>query len=117
LSRGRKGAGYAGSEIALLIEAELIDERTTITTTVHELLVLDEDLPELPHDFHVDLIATPGRVIWCNHPKRPAGIDWSSLRAEQIAAIPVLARRFLTASKVSAVTAEKMISGWLDQAI
>jgi 5-formyltetrahydrofolate cyclo-ligase len=88
-----KGAGYADLEIALLAEAELIDERTTITTTVHELQVVDEDLPELPHDFRVDLIVTPERVIWCGHPKRPTGIDWNSLRAEQIAAIPVLARR------------------------
>ena len=62
MSRGRKGAGYAGFEIALLIEAELIDEQTTITTTVHKLQVHDEDLPELPHDFHVDLIATPGAL-------------------------------------------------------
>lgn len=88
-----KGAGYADLEIALLAEAGLIDERTTIATTVHELQVVDEDLPELPHDFRVDLIVTPERVIWCGHPKRPAGVDWSSLRAEQIAAIPVLARR------------------------
>lgn len=88
-----KGAGYADLEIALLAESGLIDQRTTIATTVHELQVLDEDLPELPHDFRVDLIVTPEHVIWCGHPKRPAGVDWNSLRPEQIAAIPVLARR------------------------
>jgi 5-formyltetrahydrofolate cyclo-ligase len=88
-----KGAGYADLEIALLVEAGLVTGQTTIATTVHELQVVDEDLPELPHDFRVDLIVTPERVIWCNHPKRPAGVDWRSLRPEQIAAIPVLARR------------------------
>lgn len=88
-----KGAGYADLEIALLVEAGLVDERSTIATTVHELQVLDEDLPELPHDFRVDLIVTPERVIWCGHPRRPKGVDWHSLRPEQIAAIPVLARR------------------------
>lgn len=88
-----KGAGYADLEIAVLVEAGLVTEQTTIATTVHEIQVLDEDLPELPHDFHVDLIATPERIIRCNQPKRPAGVDWDSLRPEQIAAIPVLARR------------------------
>jgi hypothetical protein len=36
---------------------------------------------------------TPKRVAWCDHPKRPSGIEWVSLRVEQIEAIPVLARR------------------------
>jgi 5-formyltetrahydrofolate cyclo-ligase len=87
-----KGAGYADLEVALLVEAGVVTEQTTIATTVHELQVLDEDLPDLPHDFHVDLIATPERIIWCNHPKRPVGVDWPSLSPEQIAAIPVLSR-------------------------
>jgi 5-formyltetrahydrofolate cyclo-ligase len=57
--------------------------------------VLDEDLPELEHDFRVDVIVTPERVIWCSEPRRPVHSDWSGLSAEQIAAIPVLARRHL----------------------
>jgi 5-formyltetrahydrofolate cyclo-ligase len=88
-----KGAGYADLEIALLAEAGLVGERTTIATTVHELQVLDDDLPELDNDFRLDVIVTPERVIWCGHPRRPAGLEWSALSAEQIAAIPVLARR------------------------
>lgn len=88
-----KGAGYSDLEVGLLTEAGLISEQTVITTTVHELQVLDEDLPELTHDFRVDLIVTPEEVIWCGHPKRPSGIDWSALRPEQVAAIPALARR------------------------
>ncbi len=88
-----KGAGYSDIEVALLAEAGLLSERTTIATTVDEHQVLDEELPEQPHDFHVDLIVTPQRVIWCGHPKRPARLEWQSLSPEQIAAIPVLARR------------------------
>jgi 5-formyltetrahydrofolate cyclo-ligase len=88
-----KGAGYADLEIALLAEAGLVTERTTIATTVHDLQVLDDDLPELDHDFRVDVVVTPERVIWCGHPKRPEGVDWRSLAPEQIATIPVLARR------------------------
>lgn len=88
-----KGAGYADLEIALLVEAGLVTDQTTIATTVHPLQVLGEDFPELPHDFRVDLIATPERVIRCNQPKRPQGIDWRSLRPEQVTAIPVLKRQ------------------------
>jgi 5-formyltetrahydrofolate cyclo-ligase len=88
-----KGAGYADLEIALLVEAGLVTERTTIATTVHELQVIGEDVPELEHDFRVDVIVTPGQVIWCGHPKRPSGLAWNTLRVEQIAEIPVLARR------------------------
>jgi 5-formyltetrahydrofolate cyclo-ligase len=88
-----KGAGYSDIELGLLAEAGLITERTAICTTVHELQVLDEELPELSHDFRVDLIATPQRIIWCSKSRRPRTIDWSSLSPAQIAAIPVLKTR------------------------
>jgi 5-formyltetrahydrofolate cyclo-ligase len=88
-----KGAGYSDIEVALLAEAGLISERTVIATTLHDLQVLDEDLPEQAHDFRVDLIVTPERIIWPGSPKRPARLDLDSLSPEQIAAIPVLARR------------------------
>lgn len=88
-----KGAGYSDIEFGLLAEAGLISEQTTIATTVHELQVLDDELPEQSHDFRVDLIVTSERVIPCHSPKRPAGIDWQTLTANQIAAIPALATR------------------------
>jgi 5-formyltetrahydrofolate cyclo-ligase len=88
-----KGAGYSDIEVALLVETGLISEQTVIATTVHDRQVLDEDLPEQAHDFHVDLIVTPERIIWPGSPKRPAGLDLNRLSPEQIAAIPVLARR------------------------
>jgi 5-formyltetrahydrofolate cyclo-ligase len=88
-----KGAGYSDIEVALLAEAGLISERTVIATTVHDLQVLDEDLPEQEHDFRVDLVVTPERIIWPDNPKRPARLDLDSLDREQIAAIPVLAQR------------------------
>ena len=88
-----KGAGYSDIEMALLAEAGLISEQTIIATTVHGLQVLDEDLPEQTHDFRVDLIVTPERIIWPGSPKRPTGLDLNRLSPEQIAAMPVLARR------------------------
>jgi 5-formyltetrahydrofolate cyclo-ligase len=88
-----KGAGYGDIEVALLAEAGLIGPQTTICTTVHDLQVLDRPIPESEHDFHVDVIVTPTRVIPTSIPYRPAGIDWSSMPEGKIQAIPVLASR------------------------
>lgn len=88
-----KGAGYSDIEVALLQEAGLISPGTVIVTTVHQLQVLDEPLPETTHDFSVDLIVTPDEVAECGPQRRPAGLDWKHLTAVQIAAIPVLAKQ------------------------
>jgi 5-formyltetrahydrofolate cyclo-ligase len=88
-----KGAGYSDIELALLTEAGLLGERTIIATTVHDLQVLEEDLPEQAHDFRVDLIVTPERIIWSDSPRRLSELDLDSLSPEQIAAMPVLSKR------------------------
>ncbi|WP_067799859.1 5-formyltetrahydrofolate cyclo-ligase [Actinomadura formosensis] len=85
-----KGAGYSDLEVALLIEAGLVTERTAIVAPVHQLQVVDEEIPETEHDFSVDLIVTPDEVIRCPNPRRPQGVIWEDLTAEKIAAIPVL---------------------------
>ena len=90
-----KGGGYSDLESALLREVKLVDDATTIATTVHPLQVLDRDLPETGHDFRVDLIVTPERVIRVDRRgtvrRRPLGIVWDDLRPGQVGAIPVLA--------------------------
>lgn len=86
-----KGAGYSDIEVGLLAEAGLISERTTIVTTVHDLQVVNDDLPHAEHDFTVDYIVTPEQVIPCDNPYRPKGLVWGGLSEAQIAAIPVLA--------------------------
>jgi 5-formyltetrahydrofolate cyclo-ligase len=91
-----KGAGYGDIEVALLTEAGVIGDKTTIVTTVHELQVVDTAVPEAGHDFHVDLIITPTRVIKTSTRKRPPGIDWAVLPASMIREIPVLAARRAT---------------------
>jgi 5-formyltetrahydrofolate cyclo-ligase len=88
-----KGAGYSDLEFAFLTEAGLIGPDTTVVTTVHELQVLDEDLPATEHDVGVDLVITPSGVISCPDPHRPTGLVWEHLSAEKIAAIPALAAR------------------------
>ncbi|WP_310910620.1 5-formyltetrahydrofolate cyclo-ligase [Lipingzhangella rawalii] len=85
-----KGGGFSDMEFGLLTEAGLVDDQTTIATTVHPVQVLDTELPETEHDFRVDLIVTPDKVIRPCSPRRPAGILWHHLEADRIAAIPAL---------------------------
>jgi 5-formyltetrahydrofolate cyclo-ligase len=92
-----KGGGFSDLEFALAYEAGLIDDHTVMATTVHERQIVDGGrIPEADHDFRLDVIATPERVIRCRRQgrqrkPRPA-IRWHELTDEKIAAIPVLQR-------------------------
>jgi 5-formyltetrahydrofolate cyclo-ligase len=85
-----KGGGYSDLEVALLLEAGLLPASAPLVTTVHQLQVLDEDLPETEHDFRVDVIATPVEVIRPPRYRRPTRILWDQLDEQRIAEIPVL---------------------------
>jgi 5-formyltetrahydrofolate cyclo-ligase len=85
-----KGAGYSDLEVALLIEAGLVTDETTIVAPVHQLQVIDQEIPETEHDFSIDLIVTPEEAIPCEGRRRPSGIVWEDLTAEKVEAIPVL---------------------------
>jgi 5-formyltetrahydrofolate cyclo-ligase len=96
-ARVGKGGGYSDLEFGLLAEAGVIDDRTLLTTTVHPLQVLDEDLPETAHDFRVQRIVTPEEIIVCTDAaRRPPGILWDHLDTDKVESIPVLARRTAT---------------------
>jgi 5-formyltetrahydrofolate cyclo-ligase len=86
-----KGAGYSDIEVALLTEAGLMRPETVIVTTVHQLQVVDDALPETEHDFSVDLIVTPDEVIQCGPPRRPSGVVLEHLSTEKVKEIPALA--------------------------
>jgi 5-formyltetrahydrofolate cyclo-ligase len=88
-----KGGGFSDLELALAVEAGLVDDDTVIVTTVHPLQVVDGDLPETAHDFRVDLIVTPDEVIECRRTGRPPGILWDHLDDEKIAEVPALYAR------------------------
>jgi 5-formyltetrahydrofolate cyclo-ligase len=87
-----KGGGFSDLEFALLAERGLVGDDTTIVTTVHELQLLDEELPETEHDFRVDVIVTGDEAIRVRRARRrrPPGIIWDHLDADKQAAIPVL---------------------------
>jgi len=80
--RAGKGGGYSDLELALLIEAGLVDAATAIVTTVHPLQLLDEELPETEHDFRVDWIVTPDEVVAIAAARRPPGPLGPSRRGE-----------------------------------
>jgi 5-formyltetrahydrofolate cyclo-ligase len=86
-----KGGGYSDLEYGLSREAKLARTKTPIVTTVHDLQVLEEEFPVLPHDIPVDFISTPSSLIETNTPlPRPKGIYWEFLSPDQIDAIPYL---------------------------
>ncbi|MFL6052246.1 MAG: 5-formyltetrahydrofolate cyclo-ligase [Actinoallomurus sp.] len=88
-----KGAGYSDLEVALLIEASLVTDETVIVAPVHQLQVVEEEIPETEHDFSVDLIVTPDEVIECPNRRRPKRLVWNDLTPEKIEAIPALKAR------------------------
>ncbi len=86
-----KGGGFSDLEYALASEAGLIGPETVVVTTVHERQVRpDGEIPMGDHDFGLDLIVTPERVIECP-PRRSGGrIEWDELTDEKIDSIPLL---------------------------
>jgi 5-formyltetrahydrofolate cyclo-ligase len=90
-----KGGGFSDLEFALAFAAHLVDERTIVVTTVHDVQVQPAGtIPVVAHDIHVDVVATPTRVVRAGRPGdyRVPRIDPEELTAAKVAAIPVLGR-------------------------
>jgi len=90
-ARVGKGGGYSDLEWALARQVGAVGETTPVLTTVHEMQIVDTDIPMSAHDVALDLIVTPERVIRPPRRRRkPRGIRWAELSEEQIAAMPPL---------------------------
>ena len=90
--RTGKGAGFADLELAMLTEFGLVEIDTPIVTTVHSLQVVEDSrLPMQVHDWALNWIITAEEVIETNtiYP-RPTGLNWDSIRPEQLEKIPIL---------------------------
>ena len=86
-----KGEGYGDLEYGILRELGIVGEGTPIFTSVHDLQVFEERLPQAPHDVPVDAIFTPGRAVRVEGRRpRPPGILWDSLSSEKLQEIPLL---------------------------
>lgn len=79
-----KGGGYSELEYGILRELGLVDDETLIATTIHDVQLIDDEIPLEIHDYTVDLLATPTRIIQMplTHRYRPSGIYWELLKPE-----------------------------------
>lgn len=88
-----KGEGYSDLEFAILREFDLVTDDTTTVTTVHEIQVVDENIPTSPHDVPMDWLFTPERAVRGDRSGgKPSGIVWSQLPEKKIDEIPMLQR-------------------------
>ena len=87
-----KGEGYSDLEYAILRGLDLVDDATTVATTVHERQVIDDPVAIGDHDVSMDLLVTPDRTIRPEGSDQPTGIDWDLLADERLEEIPVLRR-------------------------
>jgi 5-formyltetrahydrofolate cyclo-ligase len=88
-----KGEGYSDLEFAILREFGLVDNGTTTVTTVHEIQVVDEEIPTTPQDVPMDWLFTPGRSVrTVASDSKPTGLDWDILSEKRLDEIPVLRR-------------------------
>ncbi|MFN4046309.1 MAG: 5-formyltetrahydrofolate cyclo-ligase, partial [Acidilobaceae archaeon] len=86
-----KGEGYGELEYAILVELNLIEPSVIIATTVHDIQVVEERIPQEPHDVPVDYIVTPTRTIKVEGRRgRPPGILRDSLEPRKLGEIPLL---------------------------
>jgi 5-formyltetrahydrofolate cyclo-ligase len=89
-----KGGGFSDLELALAAAAGLVDAKTVVVTTVHDVQVQPPGvIPTARHDIHVDMIVTPTRVVKCRRGRsRLPKLDPALLTPEKIASIPLLGR-------------------------
>lgn len=85
-----KGGGYSEIEYGILRELDLVKEETHIFTTVHDIQVV-EGIPREEHDFSIDTIITPTRIIKIEKHSQPRGIIWEKITPHLPEDIPILA--------------------------
>ena len=90
-ARVGKGGGYSDLEFGLLTRAKKIHSRVPIVSSVHELQIIDDDIPMNSHDIPLNAVITPDGMIELDsvYP-RPRGIEWNLLPEEKLNSIPVL---------------------------
>lgn len=94
-SNGRrlgKSHGYAEIEWGIVSALGKVNEDTPVVTTVHELQLVNDEIPREPFDLPVDIIVTPNRIIKVSRiDGKPRGIYWDYVTGELIKEIPLLA--------------------------
>lgn len=88
-----KGEGFSDLEFAVLSTFDRVGPETTTATTVHECQ-LREMVPTDAHDVPQDLVVTPDQTVetGADRSRRPTGIDWDAVDADDREEIPILER-------------------------
>ena len=90
-ARVGKGGGYADLEYGILRELGIVDENTPIITTIHDIQILEQEIPMEDHDLPVDIVVTPSRVLRIERVyAKPRGIYWDRLDSRAYKEIPIL---------------------------
>ncbi|WP_456369913.1 5-formyltetrahydrofolate cyclo-ligase [Geoglobus sp.] len=86
-----KGEGYGDLEFAILAELGLVSRDVPVVTTVHEIQIVSNSLPQTPHDVSLDYIITPGSIVRAkNRRSRPGGILSEFLDRRKVREVPIL---------------------------
>jgi 5-formyltetrahydrofolate cyclo-ligase len=102
LARGR---GMESWSTLVLLELNLVDPNVIIATTVHELQVVEERIPQDPYDVPVDVIVTPRRVVRVQRCRsRPPGVLWDLLDERKLKEIPILGELSVLSASISTST-------------
>lgn len=87
-----KGHGFFDLEWGLFSDVGLVEDATPVFAVVHDVQVVEDRLPASETDIPVDFIATPTRLIAVERRgRRPRGIRWDLVTADDVAAMPPLA--------------------------
>ncbi len=85
-----KGGGYSEIEYGILRELGLIGEKTPIFTTVHDVQIIEE-APKEEHDFVVDAVITPSKVVKMERKyPQPRGVIWDKITKQKLDDMPIL---------------------------
>lgn len=88
--RAGKGGGYSEIEYGILRDLGSLSEETPIFTTVHDTQIVDS-VPREEHDFLVDCIVTPTKVVRVVRERsQPEGIIWDKITLYMLENMPVL---------------------------
>ncbi|MEM4717617.1 MAG: 5-formyltetrahydrofolate cyclo-ligase [Desulfurococcaceae archaeon] len=90
-----KGGGFSELEYAILKEIDSVDDYTPILTTIHDLQLIDENIPLEIHDFTVDYVLTPTKIVKIpeSFKYRPRGI-YPDLLTQRIRELDIIRELF-----------------------
>ncbi|MGC8570350.1 5-formyltetrahydrofolate cyclo-ligase [Caldivirga sp.] len=90
-----KSHGYAEVEWGIMSMFGKVNESTPVVTTVHDLQLVNDNIPKEPFDLPVDIVVTASRVIRVSRVDvKPIGIYWEYVTEDMLREIPLLAELY-----------------------